>query len=491
MLGACGDELTLTADILNHGDPGETVVAESSPLRLQSIEALENLSASDLPGDFAGYEIEEISWECTDTVEMSRLLLDIDATLISPTHQRRTVRFSADVGPDLVSVEYYPGGEWVPPHDNLDTAFYPMVERYRNYSDGTRIGPDVFYDYGHPLFYGTADGEGGSYIILKGYNYLGYGRKWKYLSLRDGLVWYDQGERLYDYDGKTYNSYCHADFEYNLNTLVTDCYGNQFKGEDLLPIYPIPHSVGSGTYCIDEFSVVKGNYYESTYERFGDIVEKNYIPSRLADMNDEDTRTVMNLCRDVPDISSEIYPTDSRDLQNGWYFEQIDNKYDDLGLYSKALLINKFWLECRMINYTSIIFYLQYLVIDGRIIHFDNLANDFETIYGIKTMHSSSKTEDGYKVSQEAQFHLYGEKFKMNYDLNIHAVNGPVDEYETDVWYSDITSHDQDEVDNLTRSETEMSSIPREDGKSIVIDRSLPSSLSKIKACRTIKKTHR
>lgn len=49
----------------------------------------------------------------------------------------------------LVDVEYYPGGEWVDAHDNLALAFYPKVERYRTYSNGKRVGPDTFYDYGH------------------------------------------------------------------------------------------------------------------------------------------------------------------------------------------------------------------------------------------------------------------------------------------------------------------------------------------------------
>lgn len=49
----------------------------------------------------------------------------------------------------LVNVEYYPSGEWVDPHDNMYLAYYAKVERYRTYSNGKRIGPDEFYDYGH------------------------------------------------------------------------------------------------------------------------------------------------------------------------------------------------------------------------------------------------------------------------------------------------------------------------------------------------------
>lgn len=49
----------------------------------------------------------------------------------------------------LVDVEYIPSGEWVDPHDNMALAYYAKVERYRTYSNGKRVGPDEFYDYGH------------------------------------------------------------------------------------------------------------------------------------------------------------------------------------------------------------------------------------------------------------------------------------------------------------------------------------------------------
>lgn len=54
----------------------------------------------------------------------------------------------------LVNVEYYPSGKWVDPHDNMSLAFFAKVERYRTYSNGKRIGPDEFYDYGHFILSG-------------------------------------------------------------------------------------------------------------------------------------------------------------------------------------------------------------------------------------------------------------------------------------------------------------------------------------------------
>lgn len=50
----------------------------------------------------------------------------------------------------LAKIEYIPGGEWVEPHDNMTLMHHAKVERYRTYANGKRLGPDEFYDLGHP-----------------------------------------------------------------------------------------------------------------------------------------------------------------------------------------------------------------------------------------------------------------------------------------------------------------------------------------------------
>lgn len=87
-----------------------------------------------------------------------------------------SAKYMGAVEADLVMVEYYPGGEWIDPHDNLALAYYAHVERYRTYSNGERVGPDIFYDYGHisgvscgggePIgYHGLPDGEwNGSWV---------------------------------------------------------------------------------------------------------------------------------------------------------------------------------------------------------------------------------------------------------------------------------------------------------------------------------------
>lgn len=493
MLGACGDELTLTADILNQGAPGETTVAETSCLRLQSIEELEALSASDLPGDFAGYEIEEISWECTDTVEMSRLLLDIDATLISPTHQRRTVRFSADVGPDLVSVEYYPGGEWVPPHDNIVLSYYANVKRYRNYSDGSRIGPDMFYDYGHPLeFFGYRYPDnivitpGDPWIYpnnwtgLMDFSSTDVNHMWTEYTYFDGSCWRQPTQQVH--------------FTYNLNAAAMTLDGCVYSGEDLFPIILTKNWDKAHNWVSDwnghnnglKFSEMFGNY-------------DCYLDFSLSlpfDMNDSNTYEALNLCRDVPDKSPYSFPSCPEPRNPGWYYEKF---YTDTEQYSlRSKLVDQ---QCSFkpddnsnpggdMLYSVCCFYMQYLVVDGRIIHFDRLLDDYECIDKVKTNIDISRTADGYHIYTSQENHIYGAKFISDIDMFIHGVDGPEVLYD----YSDIDRvgrRDKEELNKLTRSAVTESQVMRKDGKSIVIDRSLPSSLNKIKPRQTIKRKSR
>lgn len=474
LLGACGDELTQTADRLT--DTVSAIAETAKPLRLQTIEELENLSASDIPGDFAGFEIEEISWQCTDTVEFSRLLFDIDAILISPTQQKHTVRFAAEVGPDLVSVEYYPSVEFLPAGMFLTSAFYPKVERYRNYSDGSRIGPDEFYDFGHPVY------SWRSHMSYSGNEDVSFP------NLFVGLMDYGYSDCLYTNDGNTEIYEDH--FYYNLNAKALGPNGNIYSGEDFFPIYPEYHWSSEG-FCDDRTQICIGNYFnQNCVEGFPD-----YITSKLYDMEDPEYSEAMSLCSSVPDLSPCAYPSDINYQGSGWYFALvIDVVSHDWSYLSKFL----YSVENTALKRLSlgIEYYLQYLVIDGRIIHFDDVAVDnYERIRNIKTIPEVSKTTDGYCVTSSRTFHLYGQEFEHRSNTFIHGVEGPAVEYDCINYYGWLYGQDRDELNNITRTTESDISIEskhiRKDGKNIVIDRNLPKSLNKVKPCRTPKKANK
>ena len=69
------------------------------------------------------------------------LALDIDIEYV--------VKYIGAIEVHLTNIEYYPMGHWEDPHDNIMLCYRPKVERYRTYSNGKRIGPDEFFDYGH------------------------------------------------------------------------------------------------------------------------------------------------------------------------------------------------------------------------------------------------------------------------------------------------------------------------------------------------------
>lgn len=73
------------------------------------------------------------------------------------------VSYTGAIEVTLVKVEYYPSGQWIDPHDNMPLLYYAKVERYRTYSNGKRVGPDEFYDYGHPSYLSTGESSPGVY----------------------------------------------------------------------------------------------------------------------------------------------------------------------------------------------------------------------------------------------------------------------------------------------------------------------------------------
>lgn len=451
-----------------------TSLKEDSILRFPTIDELENISVSDIPGDYSGYTLTGLAYECVDTIELRALRYNVTATLLSPVQQKTNISFTADVGPELVSVEYYPSAMVIPAHHNMEHNYYGMVERYRNYSDGSRIGPDEFYDFGHPLA-----------VYCGSHNALEYN-----IEVMD---YYSDGYTdEYDYENGTYYMTRGTDhLSFNLNTKIVDESGNVFSGEDLYPLKVV--SWKDNMYIHDdwlfneEIPKYMDDYYMTRYNT------TPWLVSRPINTDDPETYELVNLGRNVPDNSPVPYPEDIKSQQPAWY----SSDYWDINNYS-IYLLSKVSKNCDgyiIRGYPlshSVNIMRSYLVIDGRIIHLDNFLKDYEGIRNIEPDVKITKVDDGYKIRTEVSAHLYGEKFSRIYNLHVHGVNGPINEINL-ASYDELGDKDRNELNNLsTRSLIEEREIPkstpREDGKSIEIDRRLPNSINNLNTRNSITK---
>lgn len=179
------------------------------------------------------------------------------------------VNYIGAVEIELVMVEYFPGGYWADPHDNMPLLYYAHVERYRTYSNGKRVGPDRFEDYGHWTYLSL----GGSYIM--GYQDMDVG--WAYggplnrIEIGDSIGILTQSTIVSDI------------FTYN-HTLLESYYTKDGLGnwEQYVPSQILNDErfdVGKGVYCPEEFeedSRPNGWYYDYfRYRHSIDITPEN------------------------------------------------------------------------------------------------------------------------------------------------------------------------------------------------------------------------
>lgn len=443
-------------------------------VKFASIEDLEGLSADKIPGNNSGYEITSLSYECVDTIELRALLLDVTATLKSKSpasgSDTRTVKFSAEVGPELVSVEYVPGGEILPPHDNMAEAFWPHVERYRNYSDGSHVGPDKFFDYGHPvsMSYNKSDGFGDPF----------------YISWEDDLVPYWIGATInpeaIHYENGWYCYYSRCIEKININAVIKSREGETFCGDDFLCIVPAIREIDDyNKQRISKFEKFKYAFYDFDNEDKYDY-NHYYSPSRL--YSDEDAE-YLNMCRNVPDVSVKPFPKDEKSLSTGWYYGSAYFPMPDLVYYLSKYQSSYYGDIAEFFGRDRIAFqyfYLQYLVIDGRIIHFVDLC-DYKYL-GREV--SVTRFGDGYRCHLVEKMSLYGANFKCIEDIDVVPVNGEHIEYD----YRDYGTID--EIDNNNKEKSVIGSRSSEpitiydSGKTIKIDTSLPESVRNISKSR-------
>jgi len=136
-------------------EAGEAVIGETSvPLPFYALEpvALKGVSVKELSdGEEIGGKMASL-YEVTATFSQKATAKNVEnvSAEVPDVEIEYVVNYVGAVELTLKDVEYIPSGEWTDPHHNLRLAYHAKVERYRTYSNGKRVGPDVFYDYGHP-----------------------------------------------------------------------------------------------------------------------------------------------------------------------------------------------------------------------------------------------------------------------------------------------------------------------------------------------------
>lgn len=463
--------------------PVEEVVTDTR-LRLSSIGELENISTESIPGaeNYSGWQLESLTYNCIDTIEQRALLMDVEATLISGTNREVTLRFLSEVGPELVSVEYYPKVEVVAAHHNMLHGVYPRVERYRNYSDGSRIGPDLFYDYGHPVA-GATGSYCGSPSLDKS-----YWRESPEFYIGENV----NPETQFVENGK-HCQYLKTEIGYfNTNACAYNEKGEFLNGEDIFPdkFVLIENTADSHS---EDYHIYKNDFYGPGIYGNG---SQRYTLSRGYNMDDDTTKIAMNLCKDIPIAkNAPQFSEDTQNLTPGFYFTLFYNSYDDKAfeLRSNLSRLDRPYLSEAVME-SHISFYSQYLIIDGRLIHFNDVCN-FRSA-GFR--HQLTKSQDMFQLRVETEWQLYGEKFMSRGDLILYKKNGPEEIVYDARDYGNLNDNDQSELDKAksrarTTSKFPESEdynnglMPRPDGKTVKMDTTLPSSIQSMPRSRTIK----
>lgn len=458
-------------------DPAPAVeVTESSEsiVKFATIGEFESMTAADIPGDYAGNELKSLQYECVDTIELRALRFNVTAQLTDAYGKSKEVRFTADVGPELVSVEYYPGGEMQEPHHNIETAYYPKVERYRNYSDGSRIGPDLFYGYGHPVNIGCANIFPSEIPGCMSWD--------RYLI----EIWDDYGNLNPDYvyyENGWYCTHIKSQLKINVNYTKIGVDGKKYSGEDLLLNKP--------SEFYNESFDLKMAWFESFKTDFYGIDEfSGYNKYIFSSGFSDDELEIVNLCKDVKDVSANVFPYDSHNLRPGFYYGSgsIDAPYNVAWTSVYNSDQSEYKIREGIVRNTILSFYLQYLVIDGRIIHFNDILN-YKYLGRDVTV---TNIPNGYYMRHVDKHSIFGYNIKLIDDMEIIKVNGP-QIISDDSDYRIIDENDDEELNQLNGQSSKIRSdggqsagLPRNDGNRMKIDRTLPQSIRSVEQSRTI-----
>lgn len=475
LLSSCSQSDSVLSDV-NDSELPVAAASDSLPLlRFSSIAGLEALTCADLPGyeDQPEWKITQLSYECVDTVQMRALVFDVEVRLTSAvTGRTRSVRLKSEVGPELVSVEYYPDVVVIPAHHNLGHAYYFSVERYRNYSDGSRIGPDEFYDYGH----------GVDFYPLTSYELAPSGYRPHMIGGNNDLIPFFTSNGYVSPDAEYYSDgtfYIHKAREYTFNSNATIFWmnGKKFSGSDLLPINIISDNE------VKKFigSPERMAMYPRTVTDFN---HPKFNLSRGFNMSDPETAEMVSICKNVPDKSPEPFPKDTRNREPGFYLSLHDNEL----IHPNFEVLQADYGDQYMKNlsfglYDEALSHHAYLVIDGRIIHYPASMDLTPTGNRI----TRTKQGSTYKFTRTTTFTGFGEKWEFINDTYIRGVSGVYAEYDfRDL--SGIDDYDRAINNALNSRSAEHPEILRtiKTDKLMEIDTRLPGSLRDTPASITI-----
>ncbi|WP_336528469.1 hypothetical protein [Bacteroides acidifaciens] len=144
----------------------ETVTTEADGKEIaMAYYALEGATLTDVSVKELGYKVcqnkEADLYEITATFRQKATPKNITGKASSEEIEY-VVSYVGAVEIKLEKVEYFPGGEWIDPHDNMALAYYAKVIRRRTYSNGA-VQEDEFKDFGHPVQLMTSVATPGKY----------------------------------------------------------------------------------------------------------------------------------------------------------------------------------------------------------------------------------------------------------------------------------------------------------------------------------------
>lgn len=482
-------------------DNTETIVLPDT-MRVTSWDELDNLTADALLGPGSGKVVKSHTYECVDTIAYSTLIFHINALVGLPdTSESDTQVFKvAKWTVELVSVEYYPRILFIPGYANIEISHQCGVDRYRNYSDGSRIGPDTYDDYGHFFRYylsiramlGTDSYPGNGYEteedtlepIFTEADVEGVGGYIDFYRLKNGgIKSYSvlKEDGVYFYEGGRY--------QLNRNAYYIHDDGRKMDNEERFAI-DFANDTSSYIRKVYDDYIPSNSYPE--WAVTDDVAPLGYdLGKDVPVLYRTDTvRTVHPVEIDFPPYHAIYVPVDASEANvrpvapaelpkpwYGWFFNQFTwERYVYLNAYSSPVVS-----RCiQVFDWNN--FNTDFLHIDGRVIDFFNIVN----WHLAPLTATTTRTATGYHYHLEDSRIMFGFPLHRKTDYYVDFYDGP-EELIADVtglFYRDELSQETELWNRLQEEKTSRSravSRSASPAPSVKLDTRLPHSFNRNK----------